>query len=120
VTWKLWLDDVRDPTFFLRRGYAPEMNQYLRLDLKAEDFVWCKTPDEAKQAVQERGVPEFMALDHDLGYAGTVFHFLNWLAEEHPNSPPKWMSHSSNRCGVDNTNAFMDSWHRSLDEGLLE
>jgi hypothetical protein len=55
-----------------------------------------------------------MALDHDLGYAGTVFHFLNWLAEAHPNSPPQWMSHSSNRCGVDNTNAFMDSWHRSL------
>lgn len=114
MSWKLWLDDLRDPEDFLRPGFNFSQDQYLRLGLKAEDFVWCKTPKAAMEAIQERGLPEFMALDHDLGEVGTVFTFLHWLAEEHPNSPPKWMSHSSNRCGVENTNAFMDSWHRSL------
>lgn len=115
MTWKLWLDDLRDPEFFLRPGSKFSLDQYLRLGLKAEDFVWCKTPKEAIEEVQDRGLPEFMALDHDLGYAGTVFTFLRWLAEEHPNSPPQWVSHSSNPCGVTNTNAFMDSWYRSLE-----
>lgn len=46
---KLWLDDVRDPTFWGRKGWT-----------------WCKTPTEAKALMENHEVTD-ASLDHDLG-----------------------------------------------------
>lgn len=119
ATWKLWLDDIRDPFFYLRRdkdGHPrePKFRFYLDMGLTQDDVVWCKNHQEAIAEVQKRGVPEFMALDHDLGPQSDTMQFLKWLSQEHPDSPPKWFSHSGNTVGVQNMDSYMDSWHRSL------
>lgn len=119
MTWKLWLDDTRDPLFFLRTDAdgLPRVFKfrfYLNKGLTHEDFVWCKDTAEAISEVQKRGVPEFMALDHDLGDSGNAMQFLKWLAREHLDSPPEWFSHSDNPEAVKNMDSFMDSWKRSL------
>lgn len=128
MSWNLWIDDQRDPEDFLRvrkvkfDGYEydsmtfPEFEVYLsRFKLKAVDFVWCKSASEAIREIEKRGVPAFMALDHDLG-DHDVFVLLKWLSKTHPESPPKWHAHSANWGGKENINAFMNSWHRSLEK----
>lgn len=119
MTWNLWIDDMRDPAVVLKPSFVrafPEFGMYGGLLLKAEDFIWSKRASDAQRLVKNFGPPKFMALDHDLG-DHTVFEFLKWLAEEYPNHPPGWRSHSANPEGVKNINAFMQSWHKSLIPG---
>lgn len=120
MKWNLWIDDVRDPHYFLKEradGELPEnkFRFYLNLGMKADDFVWCLNCDEAIAKVKELGVPTFMALDHDLGLRGNTMEFLKWLANEYPESPPlHWFSHSGNKSGALNMDSFMTSWILSL------
>lgn len=117
MTWNLWLDDLREPDFYLRRdetGVIRERKFRRYAPLLSSDFIWCKSSLEAEEMVKELGPPKFMALDHDLGYTDTTMSFLRWLEKEHSNNPPEWKCHSDNPNGCDNMDAFMDSWHRSL------
>lgn len=113
--WALWLDDQRDPSYFLTprklTGEIPfsEFGVYARAGWKPEDFKWAKNAHEAIELVNTLGVPTFMALDHDLG-THDVFVFLHWLSKEHIQHPPEWYAHSANPVGVKNINAFMSSW----------
>jgi len=117
MTWNLWLDDERDPAYFLRKvnGEVRErlFRQYARFS--SDDFVWCKSSLEAQEMIEKRGLPIFMALDHDLGYTDTGMSFLRWLNRTYPDlTPPQWGCHSANPCGIQAMNAFLDSWQRSL------
>jgi hypothetical protein len=111
--WNLWIDDMRDPAFFLKDPLPfYEFQPYHSLGMYAQDFIWAKSAKDAIALVKAFGPPKFMALDHDLG-DHTVFQFLNWLAEEHSDSPPEWECHSANPSGAANVNAFMLSWHKA-------
>lgn len=121
--WALWIDDMRDPSDFLkfrmkdyhgftyREMYFPDFEVYVSHGWAAPDFKWAKSASEAIALVNEFGVPSFMALDHDLG-THDVFQFLHWLSKEHIQFPPEWHAHSANPSGVKNINAFMESWHK--------
>lgn len=112
MTYKLFIDDERIP-------YHPEQ------------WVVCRTAQQAIQYVSEHGLPLEMSLDHDLGILcnlvdkdeqveyyvdHTVMTFLKWLATVywHPGMDiPEYAIHSQNPVGRANIKAFMDSWAKS-------
>jgi len=114
MNWKLWLDDLRDPSV-----ECPE----------EKDFIWCRDAFQAMYYTRMWGPPSFMALDHDLGvpvpvYAigGTriedVMKYLRWLERQHPQSCPEYRVHSANPNGQQNIVSFMESWKKALTLGI--
>ena len=102
--WKLFLDDIRNPT----DKYQGLMSQH---------WVIARSSEEAKTLVVANGMPELLSLDHDLGGDDTSMIFLNWLAREYHNGEdpiPGYFIHSSNPVGSLNMIAFLDSWRNSF------
>lgn len=70
MTWRLFLDDERSPTYDLG------------------DVLVAIDSDEAIRLVQEFGLPEWISLDHDLGKGAdgkvkpTAMKFLWWLVDQ--------------------------------------
>jgi hypothetical protein len=60
VTWKLMIDDERDPPN-VHREISP-LQVYL-----ADDWLIARTVDEAIALLAEHGYPELISFDHDLG-----------------------------------------------------
>jgi hypothetical protein len=103
MSWKLWLDDqVHD---------EDTPNRHAPLGFHGAD-----SSIQAKGLVRLYGPPEFMDLDHDLGGEDTAMSFLRWLAEEYPDSCPRYRIHSENVAGQKNIVSFMDSWRRTLED----
>lgn len=98
MTWKLYLDDLRDP--------PPAVG---------EPWTVARSSSEAIQLVEEKGLPMWMSLDHDLGGDDTSMVFLKWLAYEYQAEfIPLWFVHSANPIGKQNIEAFLKSWLRSM------
>lgn len=85
---KLWVDDVR---------VAPE------------GYVWCKSVNEARQAILSNPDFELIDIDHDAGdYAGDggdYIRLLDWLEETGRTYPIR--IHSMNPVGVGNMRAIL-------------
>jgi len=107
MTWKLWLDDVRNPKIHARLEYYQEWEE--------EKYIWALNTVQAVYYVLMWGPPEFMALDHDLGGSETTIDFLKWLQEKYPDCPPGYACHTANPVGRENMISFMESWKKSLD-----
>lgn len=106
--WNLWIDDIRDPRYFAKH------------DWKEKEFIWATNIGQAEYFCELWGPPQYMALDHDLGYDPNVMckrcvpEFLSWLQSNYPNSPPEFRIHTANPEGGRNMRAFMESWRKSL------
>ena len=111
MQWKLWLDDLRNPSV-----EVPD----------EKDFIWAHDVEQAKYYVKMWGPPFFMDLDHDLGVSlkshviesnrtETAMEFLRWLSDKYFDSGAdiQYKVHSANPVGVDNIIAFMTSWRRN-------
>ncbi len=119
--WALWLDDLRNPHSSEKRNLHPIHHKY----------IWARDVEQAVYFVKLLGIPEYMALDHDLGldedetrsknsivYKETGMKFLMWLEEYMNNSaPPKWKVHSDNPAGAKNMESFMKSWEKAASQG---
>jgi hypothetical protein len=111
VTYKLFLDDERFP-----RDYD-------------EDWVIARTFDDAVWYVEARGVPQYIAFDHDLGLGRNGYDFAKWLCDHiNINSvevPENFMFqvHSMNPVGAKNIKLYMKNFlrhyyaNRKSDEG---
>lgn len=102
MTWSLYLDDLRDPSW----TYGSEGS-----------WIVARSTEEAKSLVVSKGMPQVMSLDHDLGGSDQATDFLSWLAREYWDGVqpiPAWQIHSANPVGSANMQSFMDSWKRSL------
>lgn len=101
MSWKLFLDDERDPT---EPGYTV---------VRSSIMAVIKT-------VERGELPKFMSLDHDLGEEDTSMKFLKELFiiwEENgadPSQIPDYVVHSANPVGVKNIISYMESWKKSL------
>jgi hypothetical protein len=112
--WHLFLDDEREVTDVFDK-FGKRLNP--------DDWTVARSTEEAKQLVSGLGLPESMALDHDLGISGMVMDttmvFLRWLAYDYfdptnkQHTIPSWRVHSGNPVGAENIIAFMTSWERS-------
>lgn len=80
-----------------------------------DNWITAKSVPEAIRLVQDRGLPVFMSLDHDLGGDETSMQFLHWLANKYYNEgPPEYQIHSANPVGRMNIGSFLRSWKKSL------
>jgi hypothetical protein len=97
MIYRLFLDDIRNP---------PD-----------EDWIVCRSTQEAVDIIKERGIPDFMSLDHDLGGEDTTMVFLKRLVNEiwdGQSTPPKYQVHSANPIGTQNIISYMESWIKSI------
>lgn len=94
--YRLFLDDIRNP---------PD-----------EDWIICRSTHEALDTIRDKGIPDFMSLDHDLGGDDTTMVFLKRLVDEiwdGQSIPPKYQVHSANPIGTQNIISYMESWVKS-------
>lgn len=99
MTWSLFIDDLREPP-------------------GDQQWVVCRSTEEALTAVSELGLPGFISFDHDLGGDDTAMAFLSRLVNELWDGsapPPDYRVHSANPVGAQNIRSFMESWKRSVD-----
>lgn len=102
TSYKMFLDDLRD------------VNQYY----PNEEFVVCRTYQEAVQYVKEHGIPSFVSFDHDLGDTEneneeTGYSFAKFLIEHMMDNqlatPFDYHVHSANPVGAMNIIAYLDN-----------
>lgn len=99
MTWKLFLDDERNPT---EPGWTVVRNSLMAIH----------------KVVERKQLPEAMSLDHDLGDDDDTMRFLkelhyvweSWGAD--PDLIPKYYVHSANPVGVKNIISFMETWKK--------
>lgn len=102
MTWKLFLDDVRDPT---ETGYVIARSSIMGV----------------VEITNRKELPEFMSLDHDLGEADNTMKFLkelHYLWEQMGSDPekiPNYIVHSANPIGTKNIISYMESWKKSVE-----
>lgn len=107
MTWVLWLDDVRDPTWRQERE---------KWDYECEEIYpppfWCRDYATAVAMVELHGPPVMMYLDHDLGYGDlSGMDFLKWLQEKFADQePPEYYLLTANVVAWKNMESFMESW----------
>lgn len=103
MSWRLFLDDVRDV-------------DWIYPDAKDGDYIVCRSYHAAVEMCQERGCPSFVSFDHDLGESlPTGLDFANWLVIQDVESgfmPAdfRWHVHSANPWGAANIEARMKGY----------
>lgn len=109
-TWKLFLDDEREPADIWGKVVSGH-------DFKS--FILCTNTGEAMELVKELGVPSFMSLDHDLGGNDTGMRFVrklsDYMMDNGLSGIPEFYVHSANPVGKANITEFMASWHRACE-----
>ena len=106
LDWWLFLDDERD-------AFGAEMSLIYKQVLDYQKIEVARSTKEAIALIKAKGMPAFMALDHDLGGSDTTMRFLGWLSESFPFgevAPPPYNVHSANPVGSMNIHAFINSW----------
>lgn len=99
MTWKLFLDDVRD---------------------SPDDDGWtiARSTAVAIQKILVRGMPKKLSLDHDLGGDDDAMRFLKelyFIWEEKGSDPetiPDYVVHSENPVGTQNIISYMETWKK--------
>lgn len=101
MIWKLFLDDER---------YPPDDDGF--------SYLWriARNVDDAMYYIRTCGMPDFMSLDHDLGYGKmTGMDFvktLTWWCDRRGISPTavNYYVHSMNPVGAENMRSYLESW----------
>lgn len=105
MTWSLFLDDIRDPSY-VGDGC---------------DYFLARTFDQAIKLCEEKGMPSHISFDHDLGdfvngVELTGYDFAKWLVEQDLDGlrplPEDftWYVHSSNPVGKKNIDHRLSSY----------
>jgi len=100
MSWKLFLDDVRDPR---EEGYVVARSTIMGV----------------VEVTNRKELPEFLSLDHDLGDLDNSMRFLKelyYIWEMYGSDPekiPDYVVHSANPVGANNIISFMESWKKS-------
>lgn len=86
MNYKLFIDDERFPV--------------------EDDWVIARTSGEAIGIMTDRGWPQYISFDHDLGGPDTSRNVVNWMVEQaldgdYPGYVPGWYVHSQNPIGRD-------------------
>lgn len=106
----LWLDDIRNPFVGVWLvGYAPEFAY------GEGEIIWVKNYDEFTKWIEENGLPNMIAFDHDLGETMSGFDCAKWLVDyciDNEVKLPKWTIQSANPVGSDNINGLLNNYRK--------
>ena len=111
----LWLDDIRNPyTGSWLYSFAPEYEIQ-------NSVMWVKSYDEFTKWITEKGLPDMIGFDHDLGIENGVelngYDCAKWLIEyciDNDLTPPKWVVQSDNPVGRGNINGLLLNFVRKF------
>jgi hypothetical protein len=93
MTWKLFLDDEREPI--------------------GEDWFIARSYDEAVGLVYLCGLPSYISFDHDLGPGKDGLDFAKWLVEyvmDNGFGIPQYFVHSQNPVGRENIERYLEGF----------
>ena len=103
MTYKMFLDDVRDPQWVYPREYT-------------DDWVVCRSFAEAEAVFSDSGWPEWISFDHDLGCDvpsgyDLAKYLVNWDLDV-ADMPPhfSFAVHSANPVGSANIKNLLDNY----------
>ena len=108
TSWKLFIDDERSPEYVFSDPNS---------EGEGKGWTIARTSASAIALVKEKGMPQMIAFDHDLGTDDTSVVFLKWLIDmalEKGLPPPKYSIHSQNPVGRNNIVALFHSWKKVL------
>lgn len=80
-----------------------------------EGFERVYTYEEFVAFITEKGLPDFISFDHDLGLGKTGYDCAKWLVEyclDHENSLPEFVVHSQNPVGKENIETLLNNFNR--------
>lgn len=102
MTYKLFLDDERDP---------PNDNTY---------WVIARSSSEAISIIETNGIPSFISFDHDLDGDDTAMKLVWFLINSHMDGnlesfPTDYYVHSQNPVDVQNIKSLMSSYINTLE-----
>lgn len=95
-------------------------DQWDELPLRAPKpgYLAVKSSEEAWQIICQRGMPEAMDLDHDLGNGDDIMNLLNRIRDEmqYPLPPPPVVVYvrSKNNQAFPKVKAFFESWAKAF------
>lgn len=101
----LWLDDFRDPGYFL----------FCDMGFKKEDVVVCKNYKEFVSEIELNGLPDWIFFDHDLGSDKTGYDCAKWLVQyctKNNCKLPNYDSQSANTVGRFNILSLLDAYKK--------
>ena len=108
TAWTLFLDDIRFPAD-VKYNYDPY-----------KDLIICRSYHDAVWAVEQYGLPKFIAFDHDLGeIPGSNHHgygFAKWFCDYIMDNDLDILAdfsynvHSMNPVGAENIRAYMENF----------
>lgn len=115
----LFLDDIRNP-FDLEANWLVFSPFEL---LEGDKVIWVKSYNEFRDYIENWGVPDGVAFDHDLGDESltgekTGKDCANYLVEyclDHETPLPLWNCQSANPTGKDNINSILNSFKKYQD-----
>ncbi len=106
MTWTLFLDDERAPSWWLT------------------DVLVARDCDEARALVREMGCPSVISFDHDLGKPETGLTFLWWMIDEDLDgrldlkAVTRVIVHSMNPTGAGNIAGLWDGYARDIESDV--
>lgn len=111
MSYHLFLDDIRDPHWV----------HWLKLPWPNEPWVVVRSFDAFVETIEQKGLPDFIAFDHDLDEEGEIavaktgMDCAKWLVERCLDSGevlPLFAVHSQNAPGRDNIHGLLSSFAR--------
>jgi hypothetical protein len=105
--YKLFIDDLRDPVKLYDES----------------DWVIARTYNDAITIIKERGAPNEISFDNDLGLQSTddAYAVLKWLVYETDYIVPYIRVHSDNSVAAEQIKGLAINWHKHLQsEGMLD
>lgn len=108
MKWNLFIDDERNPeTIYLLGEY----------------WTIARSSEQATNLVKEKGMPDAISFDHDLGENDTSIVFLKWLIEYALENKINWVPecffHTQNPVGKQNLKSLVSSWLRIIKQQAI-
>lgn len=79
MTYALFIDDERDPSFLMRPGAPAESREFAH---RVQSWIVARSYDEAIECLTSLGCPSAVSFDHDLGEKGSGYDVAKWLVNQ--------------------------------------
>ena len=106
--YKIFLDDLRTVDMV----YGPGRDHEFEIVRNVDDF---------KKIVEDRGVPDYISFDHDLGLRDNgevmdAYEVVKWMVydKEYDLRDMKFMIHSANPLAFGRINSLINNWNKEL------
>lgn len=104
----LWLDDIRDP-------HLPYFKSMIPQEFLDSELTWVKSYQEFIDWINERGLPDLICFDHDLGIGKTGYDAAKFIVEyalDNDTTIPKWIIQSANPVGSVNIDSLLKNFNK--------